>query len=114
MSRCPQTGVKPAQERKRVQTGGVTALKGDLQGVLTDQAHVLDPQLGGIQRFHPRQAAGRPSLASTLGTGARPSELLAAVDALVATFPLDHHFLALAVDVDLQRERVGVLQVPSA
>jgi hypothetical protein len=92
----------------------VAALERDLQGVLTDQAYVLDSQLDGIECFDPGQAPGRPSLASTFGARARPPELLPAVHTPVAAFPLDHHLLALAVDVDVQREWVGVLQVPSA
>jgi hypothetical protein len=32
----------------------------------------------------------------------------------MAALPLDHHLLAFAVDVDVQRKRVGVLQVLSA
>ena len=114
MSRCPRPGIEVAQERERVQAGGMAALERDLEGVLADQAHVLDSQLRGIQGLDPGQAPGRSGLASTLGARARPPELLAAVDAPMAALPLDHHLLALAVDVDVQRKRVGVLQVPSA
>jgi hypothetical protein len=32
----------------------------------------------------------------------------------MTALPFDHHLLALAVDVDVQRKRVGVLQVLGA
>ena len=114
MSRCPRPGIETAQEREGVQAGGVAALERDLEGVLADQAHVLDPQLRGIQSLDPGQSPGSSGLASTLSARARPSELLPAVDASMAALPLDHHLLAFAVDVDVQRKRVGVLQVLSA
>src|SRR6478736_5144712 len=99
MSRCPCSGVQPAQEGKRVQTGGVAALERDLQGVLADQADVLDPQLSWIQVLDSGEATWSTRLAATLGAGTGPSELLPAVHASMAAFPFDHHLLALAVDV---------------
>jgi len=114
MSRCPRPGVQPAQEGKRVQACGVAALERDLQSVLADQAHVLDAQLGGIEILDPGQAPRGAGLTPALRARACPPELLSAVHAPMTAFPLDHHLLALAVDVDVQWERVGVLQVLSA
>lgn len=92
----------------------MAALERDLEGVLADQAHVLDPQLGRIQRLDPGKAAGGSRLTPAFGARACPPELLAAVHAAMTAFPFDHHLLALAVDVDVQRKRVGVLQVLGA
>jgi hypothetical protein len=79
----------------------VTALKGDLQCVLADQRDILDSQLLGIKRLDPGQSPRGPSFTTAFGAWASPPELLTRVGAPVAAFPLDHHHLALAVDVDV-------------
>jgi hypothetical protein len=89
----------------------MAALEGDLQGVLADQAHVMDAQLLCRQALDPRQAARRAGFPAALSAWARPPELLARISASVAALPLDLHHLALSIDVDIERERVGVLQL---
>jgi hypothetical protein len=89
----------------------MAALKCDLQGVLADQADVLDPQLVGGEVLDARQAAGSSRFASTLRARTRPPELLSRISAAVAVLPRDFHHLALAIDLDVDWEWVGVLQV---
>ena len=89
----------------------MAALKRDLERVLPDQAHVLKTKLFGSEVFHPRQAPGRTRLASTLGAGTGPAELLARVDAAVPVLPDHVHQLAFAIDVDVEGKRIGVLQL---
>jgi hypothetical protein len=89
----------------------VTTLESDLQRVLPDEAHVLDPKLVKREVLDARQAAWRSRLTSALGAWACPSELISRVSAAVATLPMDLHHLALAVDVDVEWKRVRVLQL---
>jgi hypothetical protein len=91
----------------------VAALERYLQGVLSDEAHVLDSQLIRSEVLDAREAPRRSRLTATLGAWARPPELLTRVRAAVAVLPFDRHHLALAIDVDVDRERVGVLQLLS-
>ena len=102
---------EPAQQGEGVEAGGVAALKSDLQRVLADEAHVLDPELVRCEALQVGKAAGRSRLASTFGAWACPSKLLSRIGAAVATLPLDLHHLALAVCVDLEWKRVWVLQL---
>jgi hypothetical protein len=89
----------------------VAALESDLQRVLPDEAHVLDPQLVRREVIDSGQAARRSCLTSALGAWACPSELFARICAAVTTLPLDLHHLALAVDVDVEWKRIRVLQL---
>ena len=89
----------------------MAALKCDLERVLPDQAHVLKSKLFGSEVFHPRQSPGRTRLAPTLGARTGPAELLARVDAAVPVLPDHVHHLAFAIDVDVDRKRIGVLQL---
>lgn len=89
----------------------MATLERDLQRVLADQAHVLDPQLLRGEVLDAGQATWRSRFAPALGAGARPPQLLSRVDAAVAALPRDLHHLALAVDVDVEWKRVGVLQL---
>jgi hypothetical protein len=88
----------------------MAALKSDLQCVLADQAHILDPQLFRSEVLDPSQAARRSCFTATLGAGAGPPELLSRVGAAVAVLPRDLHHLTFAVDFDVDWKRVGVLQ----
>ena len=92
----------------------MAALERDLDRILADQARVLDSQLVGGSVLEARKAAGRTAFAATLRARAGPAKLLSGVGAAVAALPGDVHDLPLAVDVDVQRKRVGVLQGPSA
>ncbi len=89
----------------------MAALERDLQGVLADQAHVLDSKLVLGEVLDPGQAARRPGLTATFGAGARPPELCSRVSAAVAALPCDLHHLAFAIDVDVDWKRVRVLQL---
>jgi hypothetical protein len=89
----------------------VAALKCDLDRVLADQAHVLDAQLVGRQAFDAGQAAGRTTFAAALRTRTGPPKLFTGVGALVAALPRDLHDLSIAVDVDVDGKRLGVLQL---
>ena len=91
----------------------MAALESDLQRVLPDQAHVLDPQLVGCEVLDAGQAAWRSCLTSTFRAWTGPSKLLARIGAAVATLPLDLHHLALAIDVDVDGKRIRVLQLLS-
>jgi len=88
----------------------VAALKCDLQRVLADEAHVLKSKLLWSEVLDARQAARGARLTTTLGTGARPAELLPRVRAAVAVLPNHVHHIAFAVGVDVDWKRVGVLQ----
>ena len=88
----------------------MAALERNLQCVLTDQAHVLDPKLFGGQALDASQSPRRARFTSTLRARARPPELLARVRAAVPVLPRDLHHLALAIDIDVEWKRVGVLQ----
>jgi hypothetical protein len=89
----------------------VAALKSDLDRVLADQAHVLDTQLVGREALDAGEAACRAAFAATLRAWARPPKLLTRVGALVAALPRDLHDLSLAIDVDVDGKRFGVLQL---
>src|SRR5258708_39676421 len=102
------------KERERIEAGGMATLKGDLERVLPDQAHVLEPQLLGGKAIDPRQAAWRARFAAAFGARASPAELLTGVGAAVAVLPDHVHQLAFAIDIDADRKRVGVLQWSSA
>ena len=78
---------------------------------MPDQAHVLKWKLLGSEVFPQRQAPGRTRLTSTLGARTGPAELLARVDAAVRVLPDHVHHLAFAIDVDVDRKRIGVLQL---
>ena len=89
----------------------MAALECDLQGVLADQAHVLDPQLLRGEVLDAGQATWRSRFTPALGAWARPPQLLSRKGAVVAALPRDLHHLALALDVDVEWKRVGVLQL---
>jgi len=89
----------------------VPALERDLQRVLADQAHILDPQLFRRERFHAGQAPRGTRFAPAFGARACPPELLAGIRAAVAALPFDLHHLALAIHIDVEWERVWILQV---
>ena len=88
----------------------MSALERDLQRVLTDKGHVADPKLVVVQGLDPGKPARRTGLATTLRTGTRPSQLLARVGASRPILPRDLNHLAGAVDVDVGRKRIRVLQ----
>src|ERR1700686_5175028 len=89
----------------------MAALERDLQGVLTDQAHVLYAQLFGGEVLHSREAARRPRFTPALGARARPPELLTRIGGALTVLPFDLHHLTLAVDVNIAWKRIQVLQV---
>jgi hypothetical protein len=89
----------------------MAALKCNLDRVLADQAHVLYAQLVGRKAFDAGKAAGRTAFAPTLRARAGPPKLLTRIGALVAALPCDLHHLSIAVDVDVDGKRFGVLQV---
>ena len=89
----------------------MAALERDLEGVLTYQAHILDAQLIVREAGHARQTAGRAGLTATLRARTRPAQLFSRVRAAVATLPLDHDDLKIAVDVDVDRKRDEVFQL---
>ncbi len=88
------------------------ALERDLEGVLTDKRNVLDAQLIGREARDAGETPCGAGLASTFGAWAGPTQALARVGAAVAAFPDDLHDLAVAVDVDRQREGIWVFQLP--
>ena len=94
------TCAEPAQQGECVEACGVAALKGNLNRVLTDQGHVLDPKFFRGQALYAGEAAWSSGFAAALGARAIPSELFAGVGAAVAVLPRDLHHLALTVDVD--------------
>jgi hypothetical protein len=89
----------------------VAALECDLDGVLADQARILNAQLFGGKVLDARQPAGRTALAATLRAGARPPKLLTGVGAAMAALPRDLHDLSVAVDIDIDGKGIGVLQL---
>src|SRR5579859_6661780 len=93
-----------------VKPGGMPAFKRDLQRVLADERYVLDAELVLRQVLHPREAAGRTRFAATLGAGTRPAQPFGRIRAVMPPLPVDLHDLAGAVDVDVDRERIGVFQ----
>ena len=89
----------------------MAALECDLDRILADQARVLNSQLFGGEVLDARQPAGRTAFAATLSAWARPSKLLTGVGAAVAVLPGDLHDLSVAVDIDIDRKGIGVLQL---
>jgi hypothetical protein len=99
-----------AQVRKGVDAGRVSALECDLHRVLSDERHVFDSQLIRTQRREPCEPAGGTAFATTLSTRTRPSQLLTGVRGSLSVLPGDVHHLAGTVDVDVDRERIGILR----
>lgn len=99
-----------AKQGERVKPGRVPAFERDLQRVLTDQSHVFDPELSGIEVLDASQASRSTGLTTTLGAWASPPELLAGVGAPASVLPADLHDLALPVDVDVERKGIRVSQ----
>jgi hypothetical protein len=89
----------------------VSAFECDLERVLADQGHVFDPQLIGVKTLHPVEPSGGTSFAPALCARTRPSQLFARVAGVSPAFPRDFHHLAFAVDVNVGRKRVRVLQL---
>ena len=89
----------------------MTAVECDLDRVLADQAHVVDPQLIGGEVLDPREPACRTAFAATFRARARPSQLFAGVDGAVPILPGDLHDLTQAVDVHVEGKRIGVFQL---
>ena len=92
----------------------MSAGESDLQRVLADERDVFDAQLVGRETCQSRQASWCASFAATFGARARPTQTLARVRGMVAALPVNLHHLALAVDVNSERVRVGDSQVVSA
>ena len=86
------------------------AFKRDLQRVLAHERYVLDPELVIGEALDTTEPAGRSRLAAALGARAGPPQHVGGVGAVMSAFPLDLHDLARAVDVDVDRERIGVFQ----
>src|SRR5205807_9686112 len=78
-----------AKVAEGVDAGGVTALERDLEGVLTDQDHVREAQLGVGQLPRLVEPAGGAPLTTALGAGACPAQAVAAQAALVLVVPGD-------------------------
>jgi hypothetical protein len=89
----------------------VAALKRDLDRVLADQAHVLDAQLVRREALDAGEAPCGTSFTTALRTRTCPPKPFTSEGALVATLPRDRHDLSLAVDVDVDGKRLGVLQL---
>jgi hypothetical protein len=89
----------------------VSALERYLEGVLADERDILHAQLIGVQVLDPRQPAGRAGFATTLGAWTRPAQSLTRVTAAMPILPGDHHRLAFAVYIDVEREGIGVFQL---
>ena len=89
----------------------MSALERDLECVLADQRDILHAQLVWIQALDPRQAAGCAGFATTFSAWARPAKSLTRIGAAMPILPGDHHDLAFAVDIDVERKRIGVFQL---
>jgi len=88
----------------------VTALESDLKRVLPYESDVLDAELLGTERLHSGEPPRGAGLTSTFSTWARPSQLFGGVSRAFAVFPGDVHRLPRAIDIDVDWERIGVLQ----
>ena len=114
ISDLARLGLHRPQVREGVNACRVAALEGDLECVLTDQHDVFDAQLFRRERLDPRQSPRCACLTPTFGAGTCPAQLLRGVRGVLTAFPRDLHRLAGAVDVDVDRERIGILQLCSA
>ena len=86
------------------------AFKRDLQRVLAHERYVLDSQLVIGEALDATEPAGRARLSAALSAGAGPPQRVGGVGAVMPALPLDLHDLQRAVDIDVDRERVGVFQ----
>jgi hypothetical protein len=89
----------------------VSAFECDLERVLADQRHVSDPQLIGVKTLHPVEPSRGTSFAPALCAWTRPPQLFARIAGVSPALPCDFHHLAFAVDVNVGRKRVRVLQL---
>ena len=89
----------------------MSAFECDLERVLADQGHVFDTQLIGVKTLQPVEPSGGTSFAPALCARTRPSQLFARVAGLSTAFPCDFHHLAFAVNVNVGRKRIRVLQL---
>jgi len=103
-------GFEPAKVRERVDARRVAAVEGDLQRVLAHQRDVFDPELVRAQGIDSREPSRCAGLTATFGAGACPSQLLTGIRNLVPVLPRDLHHLARAIDIDVDRKRIWILQ----
>ncbi len=88
----------------------MAALERDLESVLADERDILYAKLVGVETLDASKPSRRAGLAATFRAWARPAKLLGRVAAAMPALPPDDHDLALAIDVDRKRKRVGVPQ----